>query len=75
MPVTYIRFNAKYLDGKCRQETVNIGSYTENRNYAKELVEMFRHFLYKGNLLGYTVEVVTSTKNGEYTYVIGSEGM
>lgn len=75
MPSTYIRFRTKYLDGKWRQETVNMGSYTENRNYAKELVEMFRYFLYKGNVLGYTVEVVTTTRNGEYTYIMGTEEM
>lgn len=75
MPATYIRFTAKYLDGEWRKETVNMGSHLENRKYAKELVEMFRHFLYKGNLLGYKVEVVTSTRNGEYTDVIGTEEM
>lgn len=63
MPTTYIRFNVKYLDSKWRKETVNMGSHLENRTYAKELVEMFHYFLYKGNILGYKVEVVTSTRN------------
>lgn len=75
MPSTYIRFTVKYLDGEWRKETVNMGSHFENRKYAKELVEMFRHFLYKGNILGYKVEVVTSTRNGEYTDIIGIEEM
>lgn len=75
MPITYIRFTAKYLDGEWRKETVNMGSYLENRKYAKELVEMFRYFLYKANILGYKVEVVTPTRNGEYTDVIGAEEM
>lgn len=72
MPSTYIRFHAKYLDGQWRKETVNMGSYSENRKYAKELAEMFDHYLHKGNILGYTVELVTSTRNTEYIDVIGS---
>ena len=75
MPYTYIRINVKHLDGKWRKETVNMGSYSENRKYAKELVEMFAHFLNKGNLLGYTVSVVTTTINAEYADVIGTEIM
>lgn len=73
MPLSYIRISVKYLDGEWRKETVNMGSYSQNRKYAKELVEMFRHFLQKGNILAYTVAVVTSTRNGEYVDVIGTE--
>ena len=73
MPLSYIRISAKYLDGEWRKETVNMGSYSQNRKYAKELVEMFQHFLQKGNILAYTVAVVTSTRNGEYADVIGTE--
>ena len=73
MPLTYIRFHVKYLDREWRKETVNLGTYTDNREYAKELVEMFQHFLRKGNILGYTVELVTSTKNNEYADVIGAD--
>ena len=73
MPSPYIRFNVKYLDGEWREETVSIGSLFENRRYAKELVEMFRHFLLKGNILAYTVSVVTPTINGDQIEVIGKD--
>ncbi len=73
MPLSYIRISTKYLDGEWRKETVNMGSYSQNRKYAKELVEMFRHFLQKGNILAYTVAIVTSARNGEYVDVIGTE--
>lgn len=75
MHTTYIRFTAKYLDGEWRKETVNMGSHSENRKYAKELVEMFKHFLYKGNILGYTVEIVTAYENDKHIEVIGKEEM
>lgn len=73
MSSSYIRFNVKYLDGEWREETVRTGSLFENRRYAKELVEMFRHFLLKGNILAYTVSVVTTTINGDKIEVIGTE--
>lgn len=72
MPTTYIRFHVKYLDGEWRKETVNIGTHSENRKYAKELVETFSHFLHKGNILGYTVELVTKGNINEYVDVIGA---
>lgn len=73
MPFTYIRFHVKYLDNEWRKETVNIGTYSENRKYAKELVGMFRHFLSKGNILGYTVELVTRGEINEYVDLIGAD--
>ena len=68
-----IRFSAKYLDGIWRSSNYRMYSKDAEIEYAKELVEMFRYFMYKGNILGYKVEVVTSTRNGEYTDVIGTE--
>lgn len=73
MLYTYIRVNVKYIDGKWRKETVNMDSHSQNRKYAIELAEMLRHFFCKGNILAYTVAVVTSTRNGEYADVIRTE--
>lgn len=64
-----IRFSAKYLDGIWRSSSYTMPSKDGEKQYAKELVEMFSHFLQKGNILGYTVEIV----NGEKTSIIGSE--
>ena len=70
-----IRFSAKYLDGIWRSSNYRMNSKDAEIEYAKELVEMFRHFMYKGNILGYTVEIVTVTGNGEHIDVIGTEEM
>ena len=70
-----IRFSAKYLDGIWRSSNYRMYSKDAEIEYAKELVEMFRHFMYKGNILGYTVEIVTVTGNGEHIDVIGTEEM
>lgn len=68
-----IRFSVKYLDGIWRSSTYTIHSKEEEKKYAKELVEMFRHFLYKGNILGYTVTIETYNGNDRHIEVIGTE--
>lgn len=68
-----IRFSVKYLDGIWRSSNYRMYSKDAEIEYAKELVEMFRHFMYKGNILGYTVEIVSVTGNGEHIDVIGTE--
>ena len=70
-----IRFSAKYLDGIWRSSNCRMYSKDAEIESAKELVEMFRHFMYKGNILGYTVEIVSVTGNGEHIDVIGTEEM
>lgn len=59
-----IRFSTKYLDGLWRYSNYTMYSKDEERKYAKELCEMFNHFLQKGNILGYTVDVVYKDENG-----------
>lgn len=68
-----IRFSAKYLDGIWRSSNCTMQSKDEEKKYAKELVEMFRHFLHKGNILGYTVVLETNYGNEKQTEVIGTE--
>ena len=70
-----IRFSAKYLDGIWRSSNYTMYSKDAEQKYAKELVEMFKHFLYKGNILGYTVEIVTTYENNKHIEVIGTEEM
>lgn len=60
-----IRFSAKYLDGIWRTSNYTISSKDGEQEYAKELVELFQHFLYKGNILGYTVEIIHTEGNEE----------
>lgn len=61
-----IRFSAKYLDGIWRSSNYTTHSKEGEKEYANELVEMFRHFMYKGNILGYTVEIVYTIGNEEF---------
>lgn len=61
-----IRFSAKYLDGIWRTSNYTMHSKEGEKEYAKELVEMFRHFMYKGNILGYTVEIVSYFGDKEF---------
>ena len=68
-----VRFSAKYLDGIWRSSNYTMYSKDEEQKYAKELVEMFKRFLYKGNILGYTVEIVTKHENVENIEFIGKE--
>lgn len=70
-----IRYSVKYLDGIWRPATTNFISKEGEREYAKELVEMFKHFLYKGNILGYRVEISTSEDSDKPIAVIGLEEM
>lgn len=70
-----IRFSAKYLDGIWRSSNYTMYSRDAEQKYAKELVEMFKHFLYKGNILGYRVEIVITGDSDKPIEVIGSEEM
>ena len=68
-----IRFSVKHLDGIWRTSNYTTHSKDGEKEYAKELVEMFKHFLYKGNILGYRVEIVTNGDTNKHTEVIATE--
>lgn len=68
-----IRFTVKYLDGIWRSSYSTMHSKDEETKYAKELVEMFRHFLHIGSILGYTVVIETNDGNDKHIDVIGTD--
>lgn len=68
-----IRYSVKYLDGIWRSATTTFTRKGGERAYANELAEMFRHFLEHGNILAYTVAIVTINENGEHIEVVATE--
>ena len=68
-----VRFSVKNLDGVWRSTNYTLRSKVDENKDAKELVEMFKHFLYNGNILGYTVVIVTYHGNEKHIEVIGTE--
>ena len=68
-----IRFSAKYLDGIWRTSNYTIPSKEAEQEYANELVELFQHFMAKGYILGYTVEIVYTVGNEEFIDIKKSE--
>ena len=55
----------KYKDGIWRYSTYTLRSKDAEIKYAKEVCQMFNHFLQKGNILGYSVSVAHKDENGK----------